>query len=779
MEKSLDVSYSLMAGVMAALLSSATLAGSPAAAPDRYELTEIVVTAEKRDSTVQKTPISMTAISGQELQDRGVSGVAQAMQEVPGVSFASGGPGQTILAIRGLSEGGGESPTIGFYLDETPITPPATASNGKVLIDPGMYDLSRVEVLRGPQGTLYGAGAMGGTIKLVTNAPDPSRLYGTGESIVSGTEGGGINYTQNAMVNLPFASDKAALRLVASHAHTSGWIDRIVETNFPLETNPDPAAGVYGSTRGNVSQVPPTKVYKNVNDENLDSVRASLLVQPIAALSITAAVFYQRIGQGGPNNYDGVPGTSAHYQPFDIAEPFSDGFTVSSLTANYDLDWMRITSASSYLSRRSSMVQDASEAVQNALDLPAFSIAGGGFGASPSWEDDFTKQFSQEVRFASRGEGSFQWLTGVFYSKYKSAQSLGESSAAATALTGGVTDLLLLLNAPTQITQRAWFGNASYQITDQFKLTAGLRYFSYDASESTAGSGLFYTGSLATTNAYGSASDHGLNPMVNLSYTPSDDVMIYTTAAKGFREGAGNFPIPTGSTGIPAQCLAGLEALGRTSAPLSYGPDTVWSYEIGEKSKLLDGRLTLNGDIYYLKWSKVQQPVPVCGLTFTDNDADAAVKGGELEAVFRVTPQIRLTQNVGYAHARFTTSSVESAIVAGQRLIDVPDWTVSSAIEFRTALNAANDLVVRFYNSYASSSEDVTYGLNYIPARDVMGLRFMVKHNDLSAALFIDNLRNTRVDYGENNSLGFGPLNFNRINTNQPRTIGIDLNYGF
>ena len=220
MEKSLDVSYALMAGVMAALLSSATLAGSPAAAPDRYEPDgDRLVTAEKRDSTVQKTPISMTAISGQELQDRGVSGVsASDAGEVPGVSFASGGPGQTILAIRGLSEGGGESPTIGFYLDETPITPPATASNGKVLIDPEMYDLSRVEVLRGPQGTLYGAGAMGGTIKLVTNAPDPSRLYGTGESIVSGTEGGGINYTQNAMVNLPFASDKAALRLVASHA---------------------------------------------------------------------------------------------------------------------------------------------------------------------------------------------------------------------------------------------------------------------------------------------------------------------------------------------------------------------------------------------------------------------------------------------------------------------------------------------------------------------------------------------------------------------------------
>jgi iron complex outermembrane recepter protein len=281
----------LLVGVMAMLVGSAALAEPPAAVSSKHELEEIVVTAEKRSSTVQKTPISMTAISGQELQERGVNGIEQALQEVPGVSFASAGPGQTQFEIRGLSQDGGESPTVGFYLDETPLTPPATASNGKVSIDPNLYDLSRIEVLRGPQGTLYGAGAMGGTIKLVTNPPDPSRVYGTGESILSGTQGGGINYTQNAMVNLPFAAGRAALRLVGTHAHTSGWIDRVVLSNFPLETNPDPVNGFYGLTRGDVTKVRPTKVYKNANDEDLDSVRASLLVQPTDSLSITAAVF--------------------------------------------------------------------------------------------------------------------------------------------------------------------------------------------------------------------------------------------------------------------------------------------------------------------------------------------------------------------------------------------------------------------------------------------------------------------------------------------------------
>ena len=177
----------LTAGVMGALFNCAALAGTIVAAGDKYDLQEIVVTAEKRSSTVQKTSISMTAISGQDLQDRGVSAVEEALQEVPGVAFSSGGPGQTQFEIRGLSQNGGESPTVGFYLDETPVTPPALSSNGKVSIDPDLYDLSRIEVLRGPQGTLYGAGAMGGTIKLVTNPPDPSHFYATGESILSGS----------------------------------------------------------------------------------------------------------------------------------------------------------------------------------------------------------------------------------------------------------------------------------------------------------------------------------------------------------------------------------------------------------------------------------------------------------------------------------------------------------------------------------------------------------------------------------------------------------------
>src|ERR1700719_543537 len=167
-------------------------AASTARKQPAQDLQEIVVTAEKRDSTVQKTPISITAISGSDLQAQGLSDLQSVAQQVPGVSFKTSGPGQTEFEMRGLTSTGGESPTVGFYLNETALTPPAMAQNGKVVIDPDLFDLNRVEILRGPQGTLYGAGSMGGTIKLVTNQPDPQRFSANLEGIGSGTNGGGF-----------------------------------------------------------------------------------------------------------------------------------------------------------------------------------------------------------------------------------------------------------------------------------------------------------------------------------------------------------------------------------------------------------------------------------------------------------------------------------------------------------------------------------------------------------------------------------------------------------
>src|SRR6202451_3146169 len=262
------------------------------AAPTQ-ELTEIVVTAEKRESTVQKTPISMTAISGADLQAEGLSDMTSVAQQVPGISFKTSGPGQTEFEMRGLTSTGGESPTVGFYLDDAVLTPAAMAQNGKTVIDPSLFDLNRGEVLRGPQGTLYGAGSMGGTIKLVTNQPDPHAFATNVEVIGSGTTGGGgFNHTENVMVNIPLVQDVVALRLVGTDKYIDGWIDRKVLSPFPAEVDNSAA-------RGDVAGAPVSADYEHSNWERLRSGRATLLIQPTDRLSITVGYMHQSLTQAG------------------------------------------------------------------------------------------------------------------------------------------------------------------------------------------------------------------------------------------------------------------------------------------------------------------------------------------------------------------------------------------------------------------------------------------------------------------------------------------------
>ena len=205
---------------------------------DSGQLEEIIVTAEKRETTADKTPISLTAVSGADILNRGITDLASLLQSVPGVSIRTSGPGLTEFEIRGIASNGGNSPTVGFYFDETSLTAPAASNEGKIVISPDLYDLSRVEVLRGPQGTLYGAGSVGGTIRVIPNAPNPDAFEAAGEAKFADTDHGGFDHAENAVVNLPFGNGLAALRIVGSYSYDAGYIDRVVIApgEFPLAT---------------------------------------------------------------------------------------------------------------------------------------------------------------------------------------------------------------------------------------------------------------------------------------------------------------------------------------------------------------------------------------------------------------------------------------------------------------------------------------------------------------------------------------------------------------
>jgi outer membrane receptor protein involved in Fe transport len=736
-------------------------------------LEEIVVTAEKRESTVQKTPISMIAISQADIQAQGLSDLEQIAAQTPGMSMKTSGPGQTEFEMRGLTATGGFSPTVGFYLDDTPLTAPAQAAQGKVVVDPDLYDLQRVEVLRGPQGTLYGSGSMGGTIKMVSNPPELNKVSTSAQTKESGTDGGGFNYGGSAMLNLPIAQDVAAIRFVGTYKYTSGWIDRIVANPFPLETNG-------GLTRGNVAAAPVQARYDDVNWEALYGGRVSLLLKLGDRLTITPGLMYQKIHTGGPFTMDDPPGNvRAHYQPFDIAEPLEDNFSLYSLNIQYHFDFADLTSATAKWNRHDEQTQDVSETMQVLFGLPSFYIGQGGIGGGSQEETDFTDQVSEEVRLASNGDGPFQWLGGAFYSDFK-------SNTVSLSLYEGLipffgTDNLISVGEPIEITQRALFGEASYKLTDKLKATLGMRYYRYSSEEETINSGLAsLAGGPGVVLEYGNARNKGFNPKVNLSYSFTDEVLGYISAVKGFRPGGPNSPVPL--TG-PAQCLTGpgnLQSLGLSSAPNQFNPDNVWSYEVGEKARAWDSRIQINSDAYYEKWTDVQQLVdPSCGFGFTANAGSATVYGSEIELAASLSSAWTLTQNVGYTHAAFDQTVEATNTFKGQKLLDVPEVTANTSLAYMRPLTDAYNLSVRGTYTYVGPMDDLTYVRNTLPGYSIVNARAGVVSDRFAAYLYCDNLTDKLAILTNNNAQTVNIPQVNRWVTNQPRTIGIDMQFRY
>jgi outer membrane receptor protein involved in Fe transport len=742
-------------------------------------LETIVVTAEKREATVGTTPISMTALGGDELQAEGISNLEGLLGEVPGLSIKSYGPGQTELEMRGMSSGGGESATVGFYLDEISISPPATAQNGKVAIDPNLYDLGRVEILRGPQGTLYGSGSMGGTIKLVTNQPDLNSFSSSVQGLFSGTESGGLNGGGNGMVNVPILEGVFGIRLVGTDTWTSGWINRIVLNDFPIPTSPCP--GWYGCVRGNVLAAPVAADYKDVNWDHTTGGRFEALLQPTSKLSISVDLLYQKITMGAPNFEDSPPGTEAHYQPFDVAEPFSDRFELASATVNYDFDWLTITSATGYWSRKQIQTTDASEILQNVGDVPAYSASAGmGFGAAGLTETDTTNQFSEEVRLTSNERHPFRWIVGGYYSNYDSTTDGSFIVPGLATILGGVfgTTDFLTVHRPSGIVQTAGFGEGSYDITDKLSATVGLRYFSYNANIDTVESGFVTPTHGPTPTAFsGTGSASGVNPKFNLSYQFNDDTLFYSTVAKGFRPGGGNAPIPT--TG-PGSCGPDLAALGLSSSPLQYQPDSLWSYEVGEKAKLFSNSVSINSAVYYEDWSNVQQNVVLgCGYHFYANAGRAAVHGVETEVTVQLAKGLTLSENASYTYAALTDAVPSIGAPKGQPLVDVPNWLESTAINYSRPVSSGLSLIARFSEDYVGPSYDEAFAFDHLPGYDIMRIRGGVAGAAWAAELFVDNLGNEHARIADTNSYVINIPDVDRVATNQPRTVGIDVRCRF
>jgi iron complex outermembrane recepter protein len=734
------------------------------------ELQEVVVTAQKRESTVQTTPLSITALTGQDLVDRGITDIASVVQSVPGVSMRTSGPGQTELEIRGLTSSGGNSATVGFYLDDIPLSAPASAQNGKVVIDPNLYDLNRIEVLRGPQGTLYGSGSMGGTIKLVPNAPNPNAFDASAQVILGGTDGGDtLNHTENAMINLPLA-DTLALRLVASSEILSGWIDRVVIAQ------PDFPAPINATTRGNVAAAPVAENFKDVNDENLRSVRASLLWNPTDRLSIEPTFMYQEITQGGLNLIDSQPGTNTQYQPYDSPEPFLDRIDIGSLNVQYHFDWADLTSTTSYWQRDENLRQDGTEEIATVLGAPIYPAQGGAGQTFPtSLEDDKSRQYSEEIRLTSSGHTDFKWLVGYFYQDFESDFDEFVDTPFTT-LPGTIANAFTQYQ-PTKILQNSFFGEASYTFLQQLTVTAGLRRYYYTGSVNTAVSGWLSSSGTNAINYYSTGErDQGVTPKLNLSYQLDPALLLYGTVSQGFRPGGGNQPIPTAGE-LGTQCLTDLQAIGLNAAPLGFKPDKVWSYELGEKFRSDDGRVTINSAGYFENWQHIQQNIPLaCGFPFTGNAGDAHIYGAELEVNAVVVPGLVASVNGSWTHAQYIANAVPNTTI-DERLQEVPEVTAAAALNYRHGITNKLALIGRIENNYVGSRIDTTAQANFLPAYDLTNIRAGVEGSNWTAVLFANNVTNRLALLTDSPAINVNVSTFNRTAVEQPLTFGIDLTY--
>jgi iron complex outermembrane receptor protein len=847
--RTLSVRWTVAALLPLAALSTPHTARA-AAAEAGDELQEIVVTAEKRASTVQETPISLSALSGADLQNQNITTVEDLAASVPGVSLRTAGPGQTEYEMRGLTSAGGSTATVGFYIDETPLSASAVALNGRTVIDPDLFDLNHVEVLRGPQGTLYGAGSMGGTIKLVTNQPQLGKFDAAADLNTSYTESGGSwNGGGSVMVNLPIGDD-VALRVVGTDKYTSGWINRYVEPNFPFPTGPYGTAGTptqcvyYYCNRGDVTDATISKTITGANLERFSSARAALLVKPTEQLSVTTNLMYQRIDADGYNNYQATgtspspyPSNPGVYQPYDTQEPYYDSFKMGSLDVVYDFGPTTLTFVPAYWKRYVFQSTDSTEALQNINNLTQFL-------QSLYVEEDNTTQSSFELRLASNGENSLQWQGGVYGADLHSGyHTFNENAAYANAITCGAPSaanpvgghcpddeqgnansvyrypdpslpqyssgfaanpngVIFNDNNPNVMKQIALFGEASYKVLDTLKVTAGIRFFHYTIANHADQAGLG-TAALNQDHTLLDVRQNGnaVLPRVNISYTPNPDLTLYGTVAKGARPGGVNLPIPLPSVPVleanPNAYNCNLPLANQLDPTLpipaglsyvtkqpAYGPDSVLSFELGEKARFDDRRFTVNADVYYIKWTNIQQVVSLtCGYPYDTNAGDARAYGPEVETSTRITDELTFDISGAYTNAKIndpTVAAQAAGFTPGIDIINVPEYTMIASLDYHHPVTAEFTGMARISSSLVGPIQDQAYYRETLPSHNIVDLRAGVFNAHWGAYFVATNLTNKLAALTIDNTVfAWQQPTITRVSTNQPRTLGVDFTYKF
>lgn len=708
-----------------AATASATLSGehalaatSDAASPEsNYVLQEIVVTARKRSDPIQDVPQSVSALSGATLQNVGATQLSDYVNYVPGFNLISdGNTGNQELILRGLTTGDSAGALVGVYVDDTPYgSSSQLATGGDLALDLLPFDIDHVEVLRGPQGTLYGSNTLGGLLKYVTKQPDPSGFAGAveldGSTVADGGTGGG----GKLMLNVPLAS-WAAFRIAGYNEVLPGWID-------------DVGLG-----------------QKDVNRTNEFGVRPTLLLTPTDSLSIKLGVITQNISNGG-TSFEDVDATT--HQPLkgdltqsrSVAEHFNQRYRDYFATVKYDTGFAQLVSATAYSTLATYSKVDETE----------------NFGL-PSYGTNIvtTDKFTEELRLVSPKSKTFEWLLGGFYTKEDSGQEedfefLPPSSP------------LLHVHFPSDLKEKAAFGDLTWHATSQLDLTLGARYAQNDQNFVVTETGL-----LAGAVQPGSSSDTVWTWLVNPSYHISPDVMLYARFATGYRPGGPNV-LPPGA-----------------NFPPTFGPDKTTNYEVGVKSEFLDHRLLVDVSVYDIDWKNIQLLVFLNGFSGLGNGKSARSQGVEFSTVYIPVHGLTLGLNGAYTDAKLTGDAAAVGGADGNVLPNVPKFSGAVTADDSFALPANFQGFAGLSARYVDSRQVAFEGNSAIPfvsypfelkAFGVLDLRTGVEKNNWRLQLNLKNVTDKRAELNAATlATAASPA---LLNVMQPRTLSLTLGKTF
>jgi len=705
-------------------------------------LTEIVVTAQKVSQKLMEVPASITALTGAQLEQVHATQMADWVGYVPGLNTnTAGAPGMGTLILEGIAPISASS-EVGTYVNDVPVGSSSSFGGaGSATLDLMPYDLERIEVLRGPEGTLYGASTMGGLVKYVLKAPNPNEFSATvGGDFFGVKNADGHGDSVRGAVNIPLVEDHLGLRVSAYDQYTPGYIDN----------------GVTGA--------------KDQNELRQTGGRATLLWNMNSDLSVQASLLYQKIAV---SNLAVVALNPTTGQPMfgDLTndnirdEPFQQQLRLYDLTLNWDMGWARLTSASSYQNFQNHSITD--ESAELAVYGPVVGIPG--LQSDLDYRVDLEK-FTQEIRLTSPQEQALKWLVGIFYTHEQAGNvdivnGYDATGAALTPLNP------LEMSSESSIYQEyASFGDVTYSFTDQFDLTGGLRYAHNNQSFTTIIGGSF----IPPSNLPG-RSDQGVTTfMVSPNYHINDTTILYVRVASGYQPGGPNTVFP----GV--------------SAPTQFQSSTLIDYQPGLKSTFLDNRASVDLSAFYIDWTKIQilATLPGAETTFFVNGGKARSEGLDLSGQYSPWSGLVLGANLNYTDAILTTPVASLNTEAGARLPYIPRWSGSLTAQYNTPI-AANwsafggggyrYLGSRLSNSDGESSAGLPAGYT-LGSYSLVDLRAGASHGGLTVALYAKNLADKRA-YQSPAEYRYTDITSSPIDIKapvvQPRTIGISIDQTF